>query len=187
MELSCMIVNRLEDIPPLPSPIALSIGTFDGVHLGHQHLLKELKKRGTAAVLTFSSHPADTLHPENSPPLICTLEQKLSRLQAHGADLIIVLPFTPELAAVPYDTFLKQILSHLPFSYLIVGKGDAFGHQAQGHESNILPLSKELDFEAIYLPKFTFEGEVVSSRKIRTLIEEHNFEQVFRLLKDKLW
>lgn len=189
METFFMIVEKLTDIPPISAPIALTIGTFDGVHLGHQYLLSKLKKRGFSAVLTFTEPPADVLHHQTT-PLICTIKQKLSRLQAHGADLIISLPFTLQLAALPYDTFLRKIRDHLPFSYLILGEGATFGNNAEGNESNIRKFSTELNFEPIYLPKFTFEGEIVSSKKIRALIEQNNFQQALRLLgkfKENLW
>lgn len=193
MELCFMIIaNQLQDIPPLPTPIALTIGTYDGVHLGHQYLFQELKKYGTAAVLTFSNHPAEVLHPHTAPPLIDTLDQKIRRLENNGIDLAIILPFTSELSSLSYDTFLKQVREHLPFTHLILGEGAVIGHQAQGTEKNIRALAKELDFEAIYLPKFTLDGEVISSRKIRQLIETGNFEQAFNLLgrpqnKSKIW
>ena len=187
-----IIVNQLQDIPPLPAPIALTIGTYDGVHLGHQYLFQELKKYGTAAVLTFSNHPAEILHPHTAPHLIDTLDQKIRRLENNGIDLAVILPFTLELSSLSYDAFLKQVREYLPFTHLILGEGAVIGHQAQGTEKNIRALAKELDFEAIYLPKFTHDGEVVSSRKIRQLIETGNFEQAFNLLgrpnpKSKTW
>jgi riboflavin kinase/FMN adenylyltransferase len=176
-----IVINSLKAIPPLKKPIALTIGTFDGVHLGHQHLFQQLKKHGTVAVLTFSNHPAEVLHATHIPPL-CSLEQKLSLFKDHGIDLAIVLRFTPELALTPYDTFLKQIHHYLPFATLILGQGAVIGHQAQGDEARIKTLSKEMDFEAIYLPKATYDNETVSSRKIRELIKTGKTEQAHHLL-----
>jgi len=177
-----IIVKNLENIPPISGPIALTIGSFDGVHLGHQYLFQQLKKYGTAAVLTFSNHPAEILRPDTAPPLIDTLDQKIKRLEIHGIDLTLMIPFTQELSSRSYDTFLKQLHEKLPFSHLILGEGSALGHQARGTEENIKPLAKELKFEPIYLPKFFFEGEIVSSKRIRELINSGNFEQAFRLL-----
>jgi riboflavin kinase/FMN adenylyltransferase len=177
-----IIVDKLEDIPPLSGPIALTIGTYDGVHLGHQHLFQELKKRGKAVVVTFSNHPAEVLCPETAPSLIDTLKQKLRRFKTQGIDLTIVLPFTPELSSLSYDAFLKKLREHLPFKHLVQGEGTVMGHEAKGNQEKIEALAKELNFEATYLPKFTHEGEIVSSRKIRELISTGNFEQAFRLL-----
>ena len=185
MESSSMIIAKsLEEIPPMNGPIALTIGTYDGVHLGHQHLFQELKKYGTPAVVTFSNHPAEVLKPP-APPLIDTLEQKIYRLEKSGIGLTLILPFTPELSSLSYDIFLKQIHDRLPFTHLILGEGSRFGHQAQGTQENIEALAKTLSFETRYLPKFLFEGEPVSSKKIRQLITTGNFEQAFRLLGRK--
>jgi len=177
-----ILVERLEEIPPISGPIALAIGSFDGVHLGHQHLFQQLKKHGTAAVVTFSNHPAEVLQPHLAPPLIDTLDQKIRRLEMNGIDLALVLPFTPELSSYSYDTFLKHVHRHLPFTHLIRGEGSVLGHKAEGTQANIQALAKELNFEAIFLPIFLFEGEPVSSKKIRELIKSGNFEQAFRLL-----
>lgn len=180
-----ILLEELRKTPSLQGPIALTIGTFDGVHLGHQHLLQELKKHGTAAVLTFSNHPAEILRPQTAPQPIDTLQQKINRLEKNGIDLTLLLPFTRELASQPYDIFLKEIHKHLPFTHLILGEGSAFGHKAQGTQAQIEALAKTMKFEAIYLPKFIFEGEPVSSKKIRELISSGNFEQAFRLLGRK--
>lgn len=182
---SMILLEELQKIPSLSGPIALTIGTFDGVHLGHQHLLQQLKKHGTAVVLTFSNHPAEILRPQTVPQPIDTLQQRLNRLEKNSIDLTLLLPFTPELACQPYDIFLKEIHQYLPFTHLILGEGSAFGYKAQGTQTQIQSLAKEMQFEAIYLPKFIFEGEAVSSKKIRELIRTGNFEQAFCLLGRK--
>jgi len=180
------IVHKLEEIPTLPQPIAFSLGSYDGVHLGHQHLFHEMKKRGTTVVLTFSNHPSEVLRPEETPPLIDTLEKKLSRMEAQGIDLAIVLPFTRELASMSYDAFLREVRKYLPFSHLILGEGDAFGYRKQGTEQNVQALARDLNFEAIYLPKLHLQGEPISSRRIRELIEQRQYEQAFALLGRKI-
>jgi riboflavin kinase/FMN adenylyltransferase len=177
-----IIVERLEEIPPVSGPIALTIGSFDGVHLGHQHLFQQLKTYGTSAVLTFSNHPAEVLRPDSAPPMIDTLEQKIRRLEINGIDLTLIIPFTQELSSLSYDTFLRQLHQRLPFTHLILGEGSALGHLAKGTQENIEALAQEMNFKAVYLPKFLFEGEPVSSKRIRELINMGNFEQAFRLL-----
>jgi riboflavin kinase/FMN adenylyltransferase len=164
------IVHNLEHIPTLSRPIALAIGMFDGVHLGHQHLFQELAKHGTPVVLTFSNHPAEVLG-RTPPKLLCTLEEKLQRLKQAGIALTIVLPFTSELAKTSYDQFLKNLKAHLPFTTLMFGKGDSLGYKREGNESHIKDLEQLLGFTAIYLEKFSFEGEAVSSRRIRELLK----------------
>lgn len=174
-------ISSLKDLPRISQPIALTIGTFDGVHLGHQHLFKELKNHGVAVALTFSNHPSEVLHSEQVEP-ICSLADKLNLFETHGIDLTILLPFTAELSQTPYDTFLKQIHQHLPFSTLILGEGAVLGQAAQGKEEQVKALAVEMNVNAIYLPKFLHNGEIVSSRKIRDHLKTGNTEEAQCLL-----
>ena len=175
------IVHNLQSIPPISTPIALAIGMFDGVHLGHQHLFQELAKHGTPVVLTFSNHPAEVLG-RTPPILLCTLEEKLKRLELVGIALIIVLPFTHELAKTSYDQFLKNLKAHLPFTTLMFGKGESLGHKKEGDEAHVKALEQELGFNAIYLEKFALEGDVVSSRRIRELVQHDKKDKALTLL-----
>lgn len=157
--------TSLENIPRLTSPVALTIGAFDGVHLGHQHLLQELKKQGTPVVLTFSNHPSEILRPEPVKPIL-TLLQKLKLLDHFGVAMTIVLPFTQQLSQIPYDVFLKQI----PFDILVGGEDIRIGFRGEGTRDT---LSK-LPYKTVFLPKFTINGVAVSSRLIREHLKEAN-------------
>jgi riboflavin kinase/FMN adenylyltransferase len=172
-------IYKLEDSPTLPPPIALTIGVFDGVHAGHRFLLQEMKKRGTTTVLTFSNHPFETLHGK-SISFLCPLEERLERLETAGVDLAIVLNFTKEFADQPYDTFLKNVQKHLPFSFLVLGEGASFGKGNFGTESRIRKL--DLGFEAIYLKKQTHEGAPISSKRIRDLLAQGEEQKALNLL-----
>ena len=175
-------ISSLKDIPQITKPIALSIGIFDGVHLGHQYLIQELKKHGTSVVLTFSNHPSEVLQPHNACSMICSLAERLNLLEQYGVDIALVFSFTSDIANTPYDHFLKQIHEALPFDYLILGKGAVLGKNGEGTEAAVKALSKKLNFEVLYLPKFVLDGEIVSSRKIRQLLADDNSIQVARLL-----
>jgi len=175
-------ISSLKDVPKIAKPIALSIGIFDGVHLGHQYLIQELKKRGTSVVLTFSNHPSEVLNPHHACSMICSLAERLNLLEQYGVDLTLVFSFTSDIANTPYDRFLKQIHEALPFDYLILGKGAALGKDGEGTEAAIKELSKKLQFEVVYLSKFILDGEIVSSRKIRQLLEDDNKTKAARLL-----
>ena len=107
--LRMIIHNSLDNIPALPEPIALTIGTFDGVHLGHQHLFAELKKHGAPVVVTFSNHPSEILRPFDVPAPILTLNEKLELFAQFGIAMAIVIPFTHALSQIPYDEFLKKL------------------------------------------------------------------------------
>lgn len=177
------IVHSLEEIPPLPAPIALTIGMFDGVHLGHQFLLGELKKHGTPVVLTFSNHPSDVL-PQRTPAIpLCSLQDRLTKLENLGIACTIVLPFTLELSQVSYDAFLRELHTHLPFSTLVLGEGEAFGHKCEGTPERVQTLGLSVGFQAIYLKKTTLNNEPISSNRIRSLLVQGKKEEANKLLK----
>ena len=144
------IVRSLDKLP-----YALTIGNFDGLHRGHQHLISALKKTGLqTAALTFSNHPSEVLKSEKPAPLLCTPEHKLRLLEQAGVDLVIFLPFTKELAAESYDHFLKNLKAHLCFTHLILGKGSALGNRQLGVQEKVEALGKTLGFYAEYIDKF---------------------------------
>ncbi len=178
-----LIIHSLEEIPPLPFPIALTVGMFDGVHLGHQFLLGELKKHGTPVVLTFSNHPSDVLPHRTSATPLCSLQERLTKLQNLGVACTIVLPFTLELSKVAYDTFLHDLHCVLPFSTLVLGEGEAFGHKCEGTPDRVSHLGKSMGYEAIYLKKITLNGEPISSNRIRSLLVKGRNEEAGKLLK----
>jgi riboflavin kinase/FMN adenylyltransferase len=175
----------LDEIPQLPAPIALTIGMFDGVHLGHQKIFQELKKYRTSVVLTFNNHPAEVLR-NQKPSLLCSLEEKLRRFEKCGIDYAVVVPFTLELAAQPYDTFLRALKKRLSFSTLVLGKGAAFGHKNRGNEEHVKLLEDELGFKAVYLDKQISNDQEISSKRIRELILSGQHEQASILLGNQL-
>ncbi len=179
-----IIVKEIHKIPPLPSPLALTIGNFDGVHLGHLALLKNLREKvgakGTVAVLTFTNHPSSVFGKEV--PLICSLEEKVDLLRKAGVDLLILLTFTHELAQKNYKEFLKEIHSYYPFTYFSRGKGSLFGKNREGTEANVQALAQEMGFHAEYVNMIEINGVVVSSNQIRHLIEKGDLPQAALLL-----
>ncbi len=171
-----LLITDLNDIPSLTKPCGLTIGTFDGVHLGHQTLLNHLRSKlppsSTLAVFTFSNHPSELF---SSPtPLICPPLQKVKHLFDYGADLIIMIPFSHSFSSIPYDQFLQQMKERLVFSQLVLGTGATFGSKRQGNEENVKKLSKKLHFEVEYLPKY----RSISSGNIRKLISQGAFDEV---------
>ena len=176
-----IILNSLENIPDLNEPIALTIGTFDGVHLGHQHLFQELKKHGSPVVLTFSNHPSEILLSRPSEPIL-TLSEKLELFEKFGIEMAIVIPFTHELSQIPYKEFLKK----LKFSTLIGGEDMRIGAHGEGNQTALTTLGLNI----IFLPKFTINGITISSRLIRDYIKTYQFDKAQKLLghnKGSLW
>ena len=172
---------RFEDIPKLEPPINFTIGTFDGVHLGHQMLIKELVKE-RSALLTFSNHPLSFFKPDLPIKELMTLEQKCAVFEKLGVDLVIALPFDKGLADLTYDAFVKKLRTRIPFTKLILGKGACFGKGARGDEKALTALGKDEGFETLYLDKKIVDGAPVSSMRIRSLIDEGNSKSAKKLL-----
>jgi riboflavin kinase/FMN adenylyltransferase len=159
-------VIELFELPK--TPIALTIGMFDGVHLGHQQLLKKLLATGQkTAILTFIPHPREVLSPSHSSPLqLTTHAQKKKLLEKLGIHFLITLPFTREFAQTRYD----QILNSIPFTHLILGRGSAFGYKREGTEIAVRAWAKNRPVTIEYLPKFELDGAPVSSIRIRNAL-----------------
>ena len=174
-----LLITDLNDIPSLNRPSALTIGNFDGVHLGHQALLQHLRAKlppeGVLTVLTFSNHPSYFFTPDSPTPLIYPPLQKVKYLFDCGADIVLLIPFTAECANTPFDAFLRRLKKQLSFSYLAFGTGAVFGQARQGNEQRVKQLAPELETEVDYLPKYQLNGSPVSSGRIRTLITQAAF------------
>lgn len=153
------------EIHELPTePVALTIGMFDGVHLGHQMLLKRLKETGKkTAVLTFANHPLSFFFPDRPLLPITTHEQKKRLLEHFGVDLLITIRFDAAFASITYD----QLLNSIPLTHLILGKGAAFGKNREGTEEKVRAWAENKAVRVEYLPKLTFNHEPVSSSAIR--------------------
>lgn len=164
-----IVVESIEEIPQLETPLALTIGTFDGVHLGHQALFRRIKEIGHSAVLTFSNHPLEILQPEKKLHLLTTTSEKLELIKEHKIDLTLLLPFTKELAAETYDSFIKRLHKRLPFTHLILGEGDALGYNREGNLETLTSLGKKLGYQLEMLPKLEKDGLIISSGRIRSL------------------
>ncbi|MCI0381993.1 MAG: FAD synthetase family protein [Chlamydiae bacterium] len=181
-----LITRNFSKLPKFPTPLGLTIGNFDGVHKGHtkliQTLRKKIGKKGTLGLVTFSNHPSYILTHRPTAPLLCTNEHKLRLLEKAGIDLIFFLEFSPKLARESYHSFLKKIKSIYPFTLLMLGKGTTIGKDQKGDQTALKTLEKKLKFHLIYLEKSKEKGEIISSGKIRSLIESKNFKQAESLL-----
>ncbi len=177
-----LIITDLNDAPPGFPPCGLTIGSFDGVHLGHQALLRELKRPlepgAPIVVFTFSNHPSHLFTPNKAVPLICSPQHKAKLLGEYGVDLVILVPFTAKFSEFLFDQFLQLLMDKLSFTHLVLGTGATFGKQKGGNEANVRALAHQLQFQVEYLPKFNLHGSPVSSGRIRTLITQAKFAKV---------
>ncbi|MEQ1822487.1 MAG: riboflavin biosynthesis protein RibF [Fimbriimonadaceae bacterium] len=159
------------------------IGTFDGVHLGHQTVITQTVRRareiGVPAVLiTFDRHPAAVLHPTRAPLAIGSVESNLARFAELGVDIALILPFTKELAHTSADTFFQLvILGGVRLKEIVVGHDFAFGHNRVGTPEW---LSERMPTEKI--PAYLNEGARVSSSAIRQAVQEGRVEDAAKWL-----
>jgi riboflavin kinase / FMN adenylyltransferase len=186
--MSSEVFHSLDEARRRFGPCALTIGNFDGVHIGHQVLLAETigyaKKRNIApAVLTFHPHPAAIVAPERVPALICTLEQRVALLSSAGAERILVLPFTSQIARLTPDEFVSQILvDALQTQAVVVGENFRFGYKQAGNPEVLRALGTRYGFVSQFLKPVTFRGEIVSSSLIRRYLAAGKVSRAGRLL-----
>lgn len=186
--MSTTVFRSLEEARGRFGPCALTIGNFDGVHIGHQVLLQQtisaaLPNEFVPAVLTFDPHPAAIVAPERLPPLITTLDQKLKLLQAAGMRNILVLPFTREVARLSPEEFVWQILLNtLNTKAVIVGDNFHFGHKQAGTADTLRELGHRFGFVSQFIAPVSYRGEIVSSSAIRRYLTSGNVSRAARLL-----
>ena len=166
----------------------LAIGSFDGIHLGHQAILRSVAARARAlnavpTALTFDPSPRKVLRPETAPPQISTIAQRIAGFGALGLEAAVVLPFTLELSRLTPEEFVEQILlRNLRIRALFVGENFRFGHKQAGDVNLLRRLGAEHGFEVVVLPPVIYRGEVVSSTLIRKEIAEGDVDHAARLL-----
>lgn len=165
----------------------LSIGVFDGVHLGHRHLLGRLRDRALAAglmpgVVTFSSHPRQTLHPDSGVTYLIPLEERVELLRASGMEVVAAISFSPELAALEAPDFISLLQRHLRLRGLVIGPDFALGRGRLGDASRLEALFQTMGFLLERVPQVTVNGDAVSSTAIRTALGQGEVERVGRLL-----
>jgi riboflavin kinase / FMN adenylyltransferase len=160
------------------SGTAVSIGAYDGVHLGHRALLRDLSARAKAAglstvVVTFDKHPAGVVRPESAPLQLTDLEQKLELLAACGVDRTVVIPFDLARAEETAEDFVKQeLVDRLDTRLVVVGEDFHFGHGRKGNVALLTELGRTYGFEVIGAGLTGDGTEPVSSTRIRTLVAE---------------
>src|SRR5829696_1995568 len=157
-------------------PAVLTLGVFDGLHLGHQLIISRVVERArqlgaVPTVLTFDPHPRAVLHPESAPPLLQTFEQT------------IVVRFTPEFARVPAGEFLRDVVhERLQAREVYLGRGFAFGRGREGDIELLRRVSRELGFAAFDVPEVRLRGQRISSSRIRELLAAGRVNLARRML-----
>ena len=170
------------------SPIALTIGNFDGVHLGHQAMLQCLREAALrhdipATILTFEPHPREFFSPNDAPARLTALREKLELFQAHGVDQVYVARFDRAYASMPPSQFIEELLvKNLKIRWLLVGDDFRFGAQRGGDISLLRQASERFGFALESIGSIEVAGERVSSTGVREALAKADFARATRLL-----
>lgn len=171
------IIQKERDLKrPYKNPV-LTIGNFDGVHLGHQRIFQQVREKakeigGESIVYTFDPHPAEILAPERKPPLITPMKERLRLIEAQGIDWAIVAHFTKEYARQSPEDFVRGTLyDQIQIRHLYVGHDFTFGKGGQGDIALLKDLGRKYGFNVEVIEAVRVEGKVVSSSLIRDLLQ----------------
>jgi len=182
------VIMGLENVPDGLVKSAVSIGIFDGVHLGHQTLLSVLRSEaerlsGPAVVLTFDRHPSELLSQGNAPLYITPLDRRLELIQQTGVDLVVVAQFDEKLAALTPEEFTDQVLiDRLKAASVVVGTNFRFGRKRMGDIEHLRRLGEERGFRVVGVEPIMVHGAKVSSTRVRHAIERGDVESAAKLL-----
>ncbi|MFQ5822756.1 MAG: bifunctional riboflavin kinase/FAD synthetase [bacterium] len=168
----------------------LTVGTFDGVHLGHQFIFEELNKRAVkldaqTTLVTFKPHPQLVLKSLNKPKIriLTTIEEKIDILKSLNINRVVVIQFTKEFSKTSsYDFVHKYLYQTIGFNEIVIGHDHAFGKNREGDIKTLRTLGSELGFNVDELPTFKVDNIVVSSTKIRNLLQEGKVSHASKLL-----
>ena len=166
----------------------LSVGNFDGLHLGHQKILRQViacaqQQNAIAGVITFDPHPLKVLRPGNAPPLVETIGQRIERFAAIGLDAALVLRFDRALAELTPEQFVRGVLvEELKTAEVLVGENFRFGHRQQGHVDTLRDLGQRFGFSVQIVEPVIIDNEFVSSTGVRTAIAEGRVSHAAHLL-----
>jgi riboflavin kinase/FMN adenylyltransferase len=166
----------------------VSVGNFDGLHLGHQKILQMVLARAratgvTAAAVTFDPHPMRLLRPEHAPQMIQTFSQRLAGLEQMGLDAVLVLRFDRALSLVSPEDFIQRILlQRLHVAGILVGANFCFGHRGAGDVRLLTHFGKEHGYDVETVPPVEIGGRVVSSTAIRNVVAEGNVAEAVPML-----
>ncbi|KYZ77247.1 bifunctional riboflavin kinase/FMN adenylyltransferase [Anaerosporomusa subterranea] len=180
------VITRME-LNESFSGVSIALGTFDGVHLGHQKVIGRAvefanRSGGESAVFTFENHPLSILAPHQCPPLITSLAEKERLLADMRVDILCRIPFTNDLLHLTPEEFVNKLVSLFSPSYVVIGPNYSFGYRSSGTPELLTQIGKEKGFvvevqEAVYI-----DGNMVSSTSIRQCVSSGNMEQAAKLM-----
>jgi len=171
----------LSQLDPHPGVTGLAIGVFDGVHLGHQAVVKSLE--GKVATFTFEPHPLSVIAPDRVPPRLTTLEQKVAYMRAQGTVAVIAVKFDEALRQLSPAAFVSEIARIFPdLKQVAIGDNWSFGRNREGNADRLAELAQKHGFIVKAIPPVSLDGAVVSSTRIREAILSRRFDDAAKLL-----
>jgi riboflavin kinase/FMN adenylyltransferase len=176
------------DNAEIARPTVLTLGVFDGLHLGHQLIMRTVVERARVVgavptVITFDPHPRAVLHPESAPPLLQTFDQKIEAFGVLGIEQAIVVRFTRAFAEIEAEDFLRDVVrDRLHAVEVYLGRGFAFGRNREGNIELLRKVSEKLGFRAEEVPEVRLRGQRISSSKIRELLAQGRVNLARRML-----
>jgi riboflavin kinase/FMN adenylyltransferase len=183
-----LLCRSLDELPPPAGPTAVTVGNFDGVHLGHREMFRRLMARardmgGKSVVVTFRPHPLKVLNPSHPLRLINTYEEKETLIEASGVDALLVIPFDRDFAAVSPEEFVGEVLvKRLGMKHLVVGYDYGFGRDRRGNATLLRNLGESYGYTLELLEPIGNGGTVYSSTSVRRMIEAGDVAGVVAIL-----
>jgi riboflavin kinase / FMN adenylyltransferase len=183
-----IITNQFHHNKRIRRSCVFTLGTFDGVHSGHEYLFEKMlsfaKENGRAsAILVFTNHPRQVLTPESCPRILTGEKEKIEKIKKFGFDAIMALPFTEEIGRMTRDQFLKNLFCTLPISDFFVGQDVTFGAERAGDLSYLIEKASLFDYRVHVIEKLSRDGCSISSSRIRALLACGKKEEALLLLQ----
>jgi riboflavin kinase/FMN adenylyltransferase len=182
------VYNNLSDLPDFQNAI-LTIGSFDGVHAGHQKILERINQlaqnnNGESIVITFHPHPRQVIYPnDKSLRLLNSIDEKVALFEKYGVDNVVVVPFTVEFSQQSADEYIQKfLLEKFNPKYIVIGYDHKFGLNRQGDINYLKWYSKEKEFKVVEISRHDIENIGISSTKIRNFLLEGKVNQAGNLL-----
>lgn len=180
-------IDGLKNIPHYRMPSVVAIGFFDGVHRGHQSVIKRavrhaMRKRAQSVVITFNRHPLETVKPGSHPPILTDTSSKANLIESLRVDLLVVIRFTKKFSQLSPVEFLDKICGLINVKEVVVGENFHFGKNGAGNVEFLEKYGKEHNFEVVCVPLVKRSGEAISSTRIRSLLKNGKIKEVRDIL-----
>jgi len=180
------VVTGTASLQPAFGRLFAVVGVFDGIHLGHEYLLRELRRvarerDARPAVITFDHHPDEILKGA-APPLLCDPRERLERLEGEGVEVTVIETFDRATRETPYEAWVRRIADNVELAGFLMTPESAFGYERGGTPETVAELGRTLGYAVVVVPQFALDGEPVRSSDIRAAIAAGDLLRAERLL-----